>query len=144
MIRNFEKYTHEMTLSERTVVIPWLIKILILAVGKKNAVIGKDLVNQFNDAQENLYHSWDDKIVKTEAARIRKLIHILRVSDTIPLLIASAKGYYISDEKEEIETYIGSIEDRLRAIHKIRRSLKRQLSKNREVEDGIHTKLVLE
>ena len=100
---------------------------------------------KFNENQLKLYHEFkitEDQIIKTRVSRIRKLIHIIRVSDTIPMLLAGAKGYYISDDREEIKTYIGSIEDRLRAIYQIRRALKRQLAKDRESQDGIQTKLV--
>ena len=145
MIRNFEEYTHEMTDKERDVVVPWLIRVLTLAIGKDKAVINQNLVREFNENQLRLYHEFkitEDQIVKTRVPRIRKLIHIIRVSDTIPKLLAGAKGYYISDDKEEIETYIGSIEDRLRAIYQIRRALKRQLAKDRESQDGTQTKLV--
>ena len=145
MIRNFEEYTHEMTDKERDYVVPWLIKVLTLAVGKEKAVINQNLVREFNYHQRLLFGDGkisEDQIIKTRVSRIRKLIHIIRVSDTIPMLLAGAKGYYISDDKEEIETYIGSIEDRLRAIYQIRRALKRQLAKDRESQDGIQTKLV--
>ena len=143
MIRNFEEYTHEMTKEEENIILPWLIRILILRIGKDKAITNAALVYDFNASYFNSL--WDpNKYIKTEAARIRKLIHILRVSDAIPFLLAGTKGYYISDDKTEIETYLGSVEDRLRAIHKIRRALKRQLAKDREAQDGIQTKLIIE
>ena len=147
MIRNFEYYTHEMTPEENQVIMPWILRTLTLAIGKDKAVKNTSLVDNFNASQQGLFvHGQTDydKPLKTRSSRVRKLIHILRVSDTVPFLLAGAKGYYISDDKETIESYIGSIEDRLRAIHNIRRALKRQLAKSREVEDGVQTKLVLE
>ena len=143
MIRNFEKYTHEITLVEKEIVLPWLILRLILCIGKDKAITNKKLVDTFNISFfKNPLKP--DKYVRTEAARIRKLIHIIRVNDVIPFLLAGTKGYYIADDKTEIETYLGSVEDRLRAIHKIRSALKRQLAKDREAQDGIQTKLIIE
>ena len=145
MIRNFEYYTHEMTPEENQVIMPWILRTLTLAIGKDKAIKNATIVKDFNAGQMQLYlEGHYDKIIKTRTSRVRKLIHILRVSDTIPMLLAGAKGYYISDDKEEIKTYIGSIEDRIRAIYQIRRALKRQLTKSREAQEGVQTKLVLE
>jgi len=145
MIRNFEEYTHEMTPDEQNHIVPFLVHMLTLAINKEKAITNKKMVNAFNTHYKRLYYQGQgEKLLKTSGPRIRKLIHIIRVSDTIPMLVASSKGYYISDDKDEIETYIGSIEDRIRSIYQIRRALKRQLNKSRESQEAIQTKLILE
>ena len=75
MIRNFEEYTHEMTDGERDYVVPYLIRRLTLAIGKDKALKNVRLVKEF-------FYEYAP-LMKTSAPRVRKLIHILRVSDTI-------------------------------------------------------------
>jgi len=130
MIRNFEEYTSEMTEDEINYIIPRLIKMLTLAIGKGNALTNRKIVYDINI--RNAVTKPDPsgeyrKQVTTSEPRIRHMIHILRVSDAIPCLIATSAGYYISNDRQEIETYMGSIDDRLRSIYQIRRALKRQL-----------------
>jgi len=117
MIRNFEELTKECTEYELNYIMPVLVDNLTAARGKKNAVTNEML-------RRALLHMLD---IKTSGPRIRYMIHVLRVSDIIPFLIATSDGYYVTDDEEEIKTYIGSIEDRLRSIYQIRRALKRQV-----------------
>jgi len=133
MIRNFELYTSEMTDEENNYILPRLLNLLILAIGKEKAITNKQILTDINITNPIEYTLEDDptgtyKTIKTRSARIRHMIHILRVSDTIPYLLASAKGYYISIDKDEIIDYISSIEDRLRSIYSIRKALKNQLT----------------
>lgn len=130
MIRNFEEYTSELSEDEANFIMPRLLKILALAIGKEKAITNKRIVRDIN-----IDHPCEDidamtghrKWIKTSEPRIRHMIHILRVSDAIPFLIATSHGYYISNDKEEIVNYMGSIDDRLRSIYDIRRCLKRQI-----------------
>lgn len=49
-------------------------------------------------------------------ARIRKIVNHLRVTGACPRLIASSKGYYISNDRQEITEYIQSLYARAEAI----------------------------
>jgi hypothetical protein len=60
-------------------------------------------------------------------ARIRKIIHYLRVTGKVKLLCASSKGYYICKNKDKIRKYIHSLEQRERSIYRVRHALKCQL-----------------
>lgn len=133
MIRNFEEYTSQMSDEEKTYVLPKIIQILSLAIGKENAVRNSDIIKEINysnrDFVVTVNSNEKQKVtehIKTSPARVRHMIHVLRASDTIPFLVASAKGYYISNDKDEIEKYIKSIDDRLRSIYQIRKALRRQ------------------
>ena len=147
MIRNFEEYTDELSEDEQKYILPSLAKLLILHVGKEKAITNKYIVSHFNKYFP--IQKWiQDKnnmtlvTVKTSEPRIRHMIHILRVSDSIPYLIATSMGYYISNDRKEIETYIGSIDDRLRAIYAIRKALKRQLKNWGLKQEGIQKELL--
>jgi hypothetical protein len=143
MIRNFEDYKSELTEDEAEYIIPRLVKLLTLSIGKDNAIKNDQILRDINiDNPIVLVDLLDrKKHVKTRPARIRHMIHILRVSDTIPFLVATAVGYFISNDKEEIEKYIGSVDDRLRSIYQIRRALKRQMKEWGKKPEGIQRQI---
>lgn len=127
MIRNFEEYTSELTDDEKDYILPRLIRLLSTCIGKQKALTNSRIIESFN--VNNPIYSEEDipRRIKVSQPRIRHMIHILRVSDTIPLLIATSNGYYIANDYDEIKGYIQSIDDRLRAIYQIRRAMKRQI-----------------
>jgi hypothetical protein len=65
--------------------------------------------------------------MKTSEPRVRHMIHILRVSDTISQLIATSNGYYITNDPDELKAYLDSLDDRLKHIAKVRHAIHRQL-----------------
>jgi hypothetical protein len=151
MIRTFEEYTKELSEDERLYIIRRILHILTLAIGKEKSVTNKQIMRDINVnnpipvSKELKGNNGNTGFVvvnlKTSEPRIRHMIHILRVTDTLPLLVATSFGYYISNEKEEIETYIGSIEDRLRSIYDIRRALKRQMKTWGKKPEGIQREI---
>jgi hypothetical protein len=141
MIRNFEEYTAELSEDEAKYIMPRLQMLLTLAIGKERAITNKQIVREINTLnpltkpdEKDPGLSWN---VKTSEPRIRHMIHILRVSDAVPFLVATSHGYYISNDKQEIEEYMGSVDDRLRSIYQIRRALKRQMKEWGRQPDGI-------
>lgn len=130
MIRNFEEFTGELTDDERDYIFPRLIKILSTCIGKEKALTNSRILESFNVNNPIYSEEEEPRVIKTRQNRIRHMIHILRVTDTIPFLIATAKGYYISNDYDEIKGYMQSIDDRLRAIYQIRRAMKRQIEKH--------------
>jgi len=132
MIVNFEEITKDLSPIEKLYVMPRVWGILTLAIGKDNSITNKYIVDNINKWNPITYVLTDDpqqkeQRVKTDASRIRKVIHCLRVSNEIPCLIATSLGYYVSHDKKEVETYIQSIDERLRSIYQVRRTMKRQL-----------------
>ena len=147
MIRNFEEYTDQMTDDEQNHILPRIIQILSLAIGREKAITNDAILKSINVYKPIEVAYVDDKMdkwhqIKTRPARIRHMIHILRVSDTIPFLIAGGKGYHISNDPEEINTYIGSIDDRLRSIYALRRALKRQKTNYNTSETPVQGTLI--
>ncbi len=131
MIRNFEEYTGTITDLEQTFIVPRVANLLILSIGKENAITNSSIqvdINVTNPIKIYDESKGSSYYLKTSGPRLRHIIHVLRVSDTIPLLVATSYGYYVSNDVEEINKYIASIEDRMRSIYDIRRALKRQLS----------------
>lgn len=59
--------------------------------------------------------------------RTRKIINHIRVNALIPRLIATGKGYYVSEDEAEIRRYIESLKDREAAIAAVRMAMEEQL-----------------
>ena len=117
MITGFEEQTEPLTDQEREVFLPPIIKGLRVKAGKEKAVTNKDIVR-------GLKANCDIKIGE---ARVRKMINYIRNNDIIPCLIATSKGYYIAETKDEMLDYIDSLYGRVEAIEADALSMKRQM-----------------
>ena len=109
MINGFDKETAPLT--EAEVAAMWTLKSRLLkAVGKDNAV--------FNDELQRL--------TGLTSARVRKCINVLRTSGEVKCLLASSKGYYISDSEQEMKDYEESLMGRELAIRQVREAIANQ------------------
>ena len=106
MITNFENITHELTEIE--------LEMLPLIVNgfkrytKNNPIKEPDIVSRFNSKNLKL---------KLNGARLRKLVNHIRCHSMLPL-IATSKGYYVSDDTEEIKNQIKSLRERANSINR--------------------------
>lgn len=115
MITGFEEYTDELSALERDHIME-ILKDALLLTDKERPLNNHELKRIVQTTELN-----------TSAPRIRHMIHVLRVTDAIPCLVANSKGYYITKDRQELENYKQSLDDRLRSIYNVRRSIKRQL-----------------
>ena len=60
---------------------------------------------------------------KINDVRVRKLINYIRRESLIPGLVASSKGYYVSNDTEELQRYIDSLDGREAEIRRIKKSM---------------------
>lgn len=128
MIVGFEPYTEPLSLEEKELKI-YIEQLLSNRIGKEEALTNKAISE----------HVYEDFGVKVNGARIRKIINAIRHSGNVPLLIASSKGYYISDDKEEILTYLLSLRQRAVQIFSIHHALEKQYCE--EFEKGNQLKI---
>tara|TARA_R110002020_G_scaffold395633_1_gene605668 strand:- start:481 stop:867 length:387 start_codon:yes stop_codon:yes gene_type:complete len=128
MITNFLAETHELNQYELEVLQPIIIKGLQNKIGNDKAVTNQYICDCLKEQQ-----------YKITNARLRKIIHNIRAKDLIPCLIATSKGYYISEDVNEIEIYIQSLGERAQSIAFIKNALKRQLNNkiNNQIEFDI-------
>ena len=117
MITGFEEQTEPLNEQEREVFLPPIIKGLRVKVGKQKAVTNKDIVRGLKA----------NCGIKIGEARVRKMINHIRNNDIIPCLIATSKGYYIAETKDEMLDYIDSLYGRVEAIEADALSMKRQM-----------------
>ena len=115
MITNFDSHTQELNKYELDVLQPIIIRGLSTKIGKSKAITNKRICA--------LLKQKDYEITDT---RLRKIIHNIRANDLLPLLIATSRGYYVSNNEEEIRDYIKSLSERINSITFIKQSIQRQ------------------
>ena len=121
MIETFEEYTKPLNEYERDTLLPKMIKGLKHHIGIDqmitNAKMRRGLANQGIDVGD---------------ARIRKLISHIRIHGLVERLVATGRGYYVTNSVEELERYIQSLRKRVAAIQAIIKALVEQLERWKE------------
>ena len=116
MIRNFQKETCPLTDYEKERLVPVVVACLASRKGRNQAVSSRQL----------LLHHLKDYMV--DAARLRKVINHIRTKGLIKGLMATSKGYYIAESREELEAYLDSLQGREQAIKELRRCIRKQMN----------------
>ena len=114
----FEPETSKLSEYEKDELMPVMVKCLQNKVGKENAVTNCYMVEKM---QEHGY--------KISETRVRKIINYIRIHGLIEHLMASNKGYYITEDKNEMSNYIQSLIGREEAIHEVREAMENQMEK---------------
>ena len=120
MIKNFEDVTAKLTKMEKAKLLPLVKEILETRRGEEKAVTNRKI----RDYLELAYN------MKYDAPTIRKIISYIRCNNMIPCLVATSKGYYITDNKEEMEKYIESLQNRIESIRMVILSMKKQFKEH--------------
>ena len=115
MITNFEELTKELNEYEKQKLLPVILKGLKTKIGKSNAVTNLHIVTELKKAG-----------YKITDVRIRKIIHFIRVNSLISNLISTSKGYYITTDVEEFESYLKSLKQRMNSIYEIHQAMEEQ------------------
>lgn len=121
MITNFEELTYDVTEEEKRVAQLISKSIQKNHVGKDKAITSREIIVKLANAS-NPEHR-----ISMGDARLRKIINYIRQSGMCPCLIATSKGYYVSNDREEIGKYIKSLDERVNEIAKIRDVMIKQM-----------------
>ena len=113
MITNFENITEGLSKEETTIVLPKVVELVKWRKGKENAVSNRKLVNLLTCMGHNV-----------SEPRIRKMINQIRLNGLVKNLLATSKGYYVSDDQTEISNYVRSLYERASAITAIAKTYK--------------------
>jgi len=126
MIVNFEDITDTLTDEDLRIV-----KILMMGLSKRN----KDNPLKANEIVKIVNSNKNKYGIKSTftGVRLRKCCNYIRTSGLLPL-IATSKGYYVSEDKMEIMKQIESLEQRASSILKSAEGLKKIINKNFKVE----------
>lgn len=118
MVNYFEQITEELYSYEKEIVVPEIINILKNRIGKENHIKNSEIKKIL-----------DSKSINIVTSRIRKVIQYIRINGDVECLMATSKGYYISESKEELDKYIESLHQRSNSIEFLANQIQFQLDK---------------
>lgn len=131
MITTFETQTKPLNEYERETLLPIMVRCLANHIGKSCAISNAQMCEKMA-----LYGYQIGEV------RVRKIINHIRNNGLVECLIATGKGYYVTESIQEMETYIESVKNREDAIRAMRLSMEEQLSKMKPIENNPNGPLV--
>lgn len=131
MITTFETQTKPLNEYERETLLPIMVRCLAKHIGKSCAISNAQMCEKMA-----LYGYQIGEV------RVRKIINHIRNNGLVECLIATGKGYYVTESIQEMETYIESVKNREDAIRAMRLSMEEQLSKMKPIENNPNGPLV--
>lgn len=111
MLTGFEEITYDLSDYEKNELLPILVRGFQKKIGPDRAVTNSIICARLKE-----------KGCKINPARIRKLVNYIRTHGIVPGLIATSKGYYISDDPLEVGKYIASLRGRENEIQHVRKT----------------------
>lgn len=108
-LTNFEEITIDITDEEKNILVPMLIKGFESRT-KENPIKAFDIVQGMNDALLR-----KDIKIKFTDVRMRKCVNYIRSNSMIPI-ISTHHGYYVSNDKKEIQAQTDSLLQRAQSI----------------------------
>ncbi len=105
MLFGFEVETAELNAYEKDTLLPMILAGLGIKKGVEMAVTNKQICERMTSRGYPI-----------SGARVRKIIHYIRVKRLLPFLCASSKGYWIEPDLERYMQWIGSMVGRNQAI----------------------------
>jgi hypothetical protein len=117
MINGFDKETVPLSDYERETLLP-IVANWLKATSRSRPIINKMATSWLRDRGYNI----------TEA-RFRKIVSAIRLEAIVENVIATSKGYYVSDDASEIADYIQSLRERAGAITAVADALTKQGNK---------------
>ena len=115
MIKGFENETAPLSDYEQSL-LPLFIQGFTTKLGKKNAITNKQICSRM----KAIGHDVND-------TRIRKIINHIRNNNLVSVLLASSKGYWVSNDNAEIQDWIESMEGRISSMAVVKNAVKMQL-----------------
>lgn len=131
MITTFETQTKPLNEYERETLLPIMVRCLAKHIGKSCAISNAQMCEKMA-----LYGYQIGEV------RVRKIINHIRNNGLVECLIATGKGYYVTESIQEMEAYIESVKNREDAIRTMRESMELQLSKMKPIEKNPNGPLV--
>ena len=125
MITTFETQTKPLNEYERETLLPIMVRCLAKHIGKSCAISNAQMCEKMA-----LYGYQIGEV------RVRKIINHIRNNGLVECLIATGKGYYVTESIQEMEAYIESVKNREDAIRTMRESMELQLSKMKPIENN--------
>lgn len=116
MIPTFEEHTSPLTDYELNTLLPIMIQGFKNKIGVDNCVTNPEICKALKQ-----------KGYKISEPRVRKLVFYIRHNNLVPKLIASSKGYWIATNKQEIESWLSSVNAKIDALEETKRYAEQML-----------------
>lgn len=113
MINGFVEETEELNDYEKDTLLPLMVKGLTPRIGSDKAITNK----QMREGLKKLDHSVSD-------ARVRKLINYIRMHRLVVNLVSSSRGYYRTNDLDELNNYVESLMQRASSIEEVAKSFR--------------------
>lgn len=107
--------TQPLTDYEEKVLVPVVARGLAAKRGRKNAVKNKYICERLTE-----------KGYKIDEIRLRKVVNHIRIKGIVKCLIATSNGYYVAENRKQIDDYTASLKGREDSIHAVRVALSDQ------------------
>ncbi len=120
-MKEFEEITSPLTIEERNAV-PILINRFKGLPGKKNLVSARKIIEGLKA----------NRGITLTGARLRKVINYIRINHKLVGLVANSKGYYLTTNPDELNSWIISLREREAAIKAVREAAEEDLRELRK------------
>lgn len=107
MIEGFPTETAPLNYEELKLV-PQFVNGLKTKIGKDKAVSNSQIRKGFKSVG-----------ITVSDARVRKIINHIRTNAIVPLLCSNSKGYYVARTKDEVESYLRGLKQRIQAQQQV-------------------------
>lgn len=114
MIKGFDTETQPLTAREMEAM-PLIAYGIRNRVGQKMAITGSGIIKAMKLGGFNL-----------NGARLRKIINFIRITNKVPRLCATSKGYFVAKDDQELNDYIAGLTARIEAQQAILDVLKKE------------------
>lgn len=101
MLLGFEEITKDLNDYEKYTLVPVLLRGLSSKLGKEKAVTANKIVQSLKGH------------FKLNDVRVRKIVNHIRKCNLLPGLVASSKGYYLSQDPVDLIRYAKSVQGRI-------------------------------
>ena len=102
---------------EENILMPMVVKCLGLHIGRDQTISNRKMCEALQD--------WG---YEASGIRMRKIINYIRRHKLIKCLVATNRGYHVTRDKDEMRSYIDSIQGRIDALEELKEALVEQLA----------------
>ena len=118
MLPGFETLTEKLNDYEQNILLPIIVKGLRTKIEKQKIITGREIVTKMKLGG-----------YKINGIRLRKIISVIREKNIIPGVVATSKGYFVSNDIETLTAHYKSLRQRAAAINHIADCMKEHLQK---------------
>lgn len=116
MLKGFEEQTEPLNEYEEGILLPVILIGLTNKIGKRNAVTNSHICRKLKGSGYQI-----------SEPRLRKIINHIRIRGLVVGLVATSDGYYIAENREQMNNYLESLRGRENAIKAVRIAIEKQM-----------------